>query len=175
MFRYRPRHTALAASVALFAAAACRGDPASPAADVFDVSSSIISVVSANGGTAIDPAAGFTVTFNHAMMHTDSMTVVLHEGDRAGPAVATASAWASDRTKLTLTPAAPLRARTQYTVELRCAGLMGHSTTDHAAHHGDASMGGMHGGTGTMTGGAGMMRAGMHSGPHGMTFTFSTS
>lgn len=145
-----------------------------PGSDLVDVTSSVVAIQSVGGGAQLDPAAGITITFDHPMVHADSMRVVLHEGDVAGAAVATAATWTSDRMKLMLSPAQPLKAATRYTVELRCAAMDGDS---HDAHHSGASgisMGSMHGGSGTMMGN-GMMGSGGHDMAHRMTFSFTTS
>lgn len=170
--------TRFRATLAVALLAGCRGDPASPTSAVLDVTPSVVSIVSVSGGADIDPAAGLTVTFNHAMMHVDSMRVVLHEGDMAGPTVPVIASWAPGRTTLSLAPAAPLKVQTKYTVELRCNAMGNHSSAEHDAHHGGTGSGGMMGGSarGGMHGGSGgMTGSGMHSGPHAMTFGFTTA
>ena len=90
-----------------------------PANELVDVTSSVVAIQSAGGGARLDPAAGITITFDHPMLHSDSMRVVLHEGDAGGSAIATAATWSTDRMKLTLNPAQTMRGATRYTVELR--------------------------------------------------------
>lgn len=162
------------ASLAVMVMAGGCSSLADPGSDLVDVTSSVVSIQSAGGGLRLDPAAGITITFDHSMLHSDSMRVVLHEGDAAGPAVVTTAAWTTDRMKLTLSPAQPLKAATRYTVELRCAAMDGDS---HDAHHAGAagtSMGSMHGGSGTMMGNV-MMGSGSHDMAHRMTFSFTTA
>lgn len=167
-----------AATLAVALLAGCRSDPASPTPAVLDVTSSVVSIVSISGAADIDPAAGLTVTFNHAMMHVDSMWVVLHEGDMAGPVVPVTASWAPGRTTLSLVPAAPLKAQTKYTVELRCNVMGDHASADHDAHHGGTGSDGMIGGSahgGMHDGSGGMMGSSIHNGPHAMTFGFTTA
>lgn len=147
---------------------------ADPTSEPVDVTSSVVAIQSTAGGARLDPAAGITVTFDHPMLHSDSMRVVLHEGDATGLAITTTPTWTADRMKLTLTPAEPLKGATRYTVELRCAAMDGDS---HDAHHTGTSgtgMGSMHGGSGTMMG-SGMMGSGGHDMAHRMTFGFTTA
>lgn len=160
----------------LFTAVAAVGcsSLADPGSALVDATSSVVAIQSTAGGARLDPAAGITITFDHPMLHSDSMRVVLHEGDVTGPAVAAASTWTTDRMKLTLSPAQPLKAATRYTVELRCAAMDGDS---HDAHHtgvSGTSMGSMHGGSGTMMG-SGMMGSGGHDMAHRMTVNFTTA
>ena len=141
---------------------------------VLDISSSVVVIQSASGVSAVSPTGPFTVTFDHAMIHAETMKIVLREGDRGGPVIAASATWSQDRTALTVAPGAALKSRVQYTVELQCNGMSGQNGASHDAHHGSASgmMGGSHGsmhGSGGMMGGQGMM------GAHGMTFSFTTS
>ena len=139
------------------------------------------SVIPTGGATGVDPTAPITVTFSHAMMQGMEMLVVLHEGTVTGAEVAGTSAWSSDRTRLTFTPAAALKPKTSYVLHLSpnlkdstgatvdwlaCAGGVG----------GTAANAGMFGGGGR---GDGMMGSGWQpsSGTwgYGMLVTFTTA
>lgn len=152
----------------------CTADPVSPSA--LDISSSVVSIGSASGASSVSPTGPFTVTFDHAMVHAATMKVMLHEGDREGPVVASTATWSQDGKALTVMPAASLKSRATYTVELQCGGMTGQDAASHAAHHGGTASGGMMGGSqGGMHGAGGMMSGQGMMGAHGMTFGFTTS
>jgi hypothetical protein len=148
---------------------ACSNDPTAPA-----LTASIISVVPTGGATGVDPNAPIVVTFSHAMRSGMEQFVVLREGDVRGPIVPGTWAWSGDRTALTVTPAQPLKAQTQYTLHL--GGGM------RAADGGFVDYGscvGQHSGQWATHGmmGGGMIGAGWRhpSGTYGMVFTFTTA
>lgn len=168
------RKTGIFASLVMtVVAAGCRA-PAEPYTDLVDVTSSVIAIQSTAGGTRLDPAAGIIITFDRSMLHPDSMQVVLHEGDAAGPVITAAATWSADWTTLTLRPAGPLAAATRYTVELRCACMDGATHDAHHAGTAGSGMGSLHGGSGSAMG-SGMMGAGAQEMTHRMTFTFTTA
>src|SRR3972149_1496261 len=65
----------------------------------------VLSVVPAGGTTDVDPNGPIVVEFSHAMRMGMEQYAALHEGDVTGPAEQGSSSWASDRLRLTLTPA----------------------------------------------------------------------
>ena len=169
------------------------GSATAPADTSQSAASALIvkSVVPAGGAVGVDPAAPITVAFSHPMMQGMEALVMLHEGSVTGPAVAGTATWSSDRTELTFTPAAPLKAQTTYVLHLSpdlkdrdsatvnygaCAGAVG----------GTAATAGMFGGGGMMGGGTsgggmgpGMMGSGWQPGTgtwgYGMLVPFTTA
>lgn len=151
------------------------------------------SVIPSGGATGVDPAAPITITFSHPMMAGMEMRVVLHEGSVTGATVAGTSAWSTDRTRLTFTPSAPLKAQTTYALHFSpdledangatidwsaCAGRVGGSAVPGSSFSG--SSGGMMGGGGMGSGmGPGMMGSGWQPGSgtwgYGMVITFTTA
>lgn len=141
--------------------------------------------VSPAGGASVSPSAPVVITFNHGMSTGMEMYVSLHEGDVTGPTVACTKTWSTDRDTLTLTPSAPLKAATQYTLDV--GGGMKDANEDviDLTQHG-AMMGGQWATSSMMTG-AGMMggggpMSGQEMGPgwagtngmYGMVFSFTT-
>lgn len=180
------------------AAAACGEDTAGPAAGEGTV---LVSVTPQGGATGVDPNAPVVVEFSHPLHRGMEAYVALHEGDVNGPVVAGTWTWSEDGTRLTFTPAAPLKPQTQYALHV------GGGMRDHRGglvdveHHGQqmgghrvtdgmmqgANQPGMHGQNGM--GMHGQSGAGMHSrrqgasgsgwcganGFHGMVFYFMTA
>lgn len=151
----------------------CGADPTAPSG--LDISSSVVSIQSASGRSSVAPTGPFTVTFDHPMVHGETMKVVLREGGREGSIIAASASWSQDRTALTVTPGAALKSRTQYTVELQCPEMSGQNGASHDAHHGGGGGGMMGGGQSGMHGAGGMMGGQGMMGAHGMTFSFTTS
>jgi hypothetical protein len=174
----------LAASVLL---TACGGAPTTPAADS---PTQLMSVIPTGGSTNVNPNAPIVVEFSHAMMADMTGYMVLHEGAVTGPVVAGTWAWNAERTRATFTPAAPLKARTAYTIHMGGAMMDAEGRhvgfQQHGSHMGgQTATGGMMGG-GMM--GGGMMGGGMMAdssmmgpgwrhadGSYGMVFTFTTA
>lgn len=137
----------------------------------------VLNVAPANGTTNIAVSGSITVTFSHAMQPGMEMLVILHEGSVTGAVVAATASWSADRRTLTLTPNAPLKAKTTYVLHLAptLRGADG-APLNHAAC---AVLGGRTV-TGSMMGGgmgAGMMGSGWQpaNGTYGMIFTFTTA
>ena len=144
----------------------------------------VIAVAPANATIGVDPGKPVVVTFGRAMMSGMESSVLLHEGPATGPVVAGTAVWSVDRTTLTLTPAAPLKARTLYTVHLS-PGLKGasgqsidlRSCTQLGGVYATGAMMGVAPGAGMMNGswGPGMMGDGWRAadGSFGVIFTFT--
>ena len=78
----------------------------------------ILHLAPANAATAVDPSRPIVITFSHPLMQGMEAYVVLHEASVSGPLVPGIVSWSADRTVLTFTPAAPLKARTTYVLHL---------------------------------------------------------
>ena len=174
------RLIAISAVAAVTAAAGCRSDPSSPHT-LDSAPASTIRLISPAGPSGVDPNAPLTFEFRHPMMQRMEMDLVLHRGDADGPSVPVTTAWRDDRARVTMTPAAPLAAKTTYTVEFRCPVASDASMTSGICPHAGSGSGMMHGGRqGAMPGGMHGSSGGMHgggagSGAHRMTFTFTTA
>jgi hypothetical protein len=165
----------LTLSLAPLALLACSGDPTAPA-----LTARVVSVVPSGGATGVDANAPIVVTFSHAMRSGMEQYVALHEGDVTGPVVLGTWAWSDDRTTLTFTSPAPLKAQTQYTLHLgggmRAAdgGFVdyGSCVEQHSGQWVTQEMMG-----GGMMGGGNMMGSGWRhpNGTYGMVFTFTTA
>ncbi len=153
------------------------GSPDSPSAADRAV---LAAVVPAGGAVGVDPAGVITVTFSHAIMTGMEKYAALHEGEVSGPVVAGSWALSADRTKLTFTPAAPLKTKTKYTIHLG-GGMMdasGHPVNmDPGQMMGGQYAGGSMMNGGGMMGGSGMMGPGWQgaNGMYGMVFSFTTA
>lgn len=169
----------LAATLALGACTNSPTGPANPSA----TRPTVVAVSPANGTIAADPTKPVMVTFSYQMMTGMEMLVVLHEGTVTGPQVAGSSVWSSDRTVLTFTPSAALKARTTYSLHLspNLQGANGQmiNMTAGGMMGGQFVTGGMMGSGGMMNGqwGPGMTGAGWQAsnGTFGMFFTFTTA
>lgn len=171
----------LAATLALGACTNSLIDPTDPSA----IRPTVLAVSPVGGTIGVDPTKPVVINFSHPMMTGMEMLVVLHEGTVTGPQVAGSSVWSSDRTVLTFTPSAALKAKTTYVLHLSPSlqGANGQLI--------NMSAGGMMGGqfvTGSMMGstaggmmngqwGPGMTGAGWRAsdGTFGMYFTFTTA
>lgn len=146
----------------------------------------LVSVTPPGGATSVSPSGPIVVAFSHGMYTGMEMDVSLHEGDVTGPTVACTTTWSTGRDTLTIMPATPLKAATQYT--LHVGGGMKDANGDiiDMTQHG-AMMGGQWA-TSSMMAGAGMMggggpMSGQEMGPgwagtnrmYGMIFSFTTS
>jgi len=141
----------------------------------------VLSVVPAGGATGVDPNGPIVVEFSHAMRMGMERYAALHEGDVTGPVVQGSWSWSSDRLRLTFTPAAPLKARTQYALHLGGGMLDANGNLlnyDHCAsqHGGRWATRSMIGGS-MMGGASNMMGAGWQhaNGTYGMVFFFTTA
>ncbi len=157
------------------------GGCASPAAPGSPQATALAAVVPAGGAVGVDPAGSVTVTFTHALMAGMERYAALHEGDVTGPVVAGTWALSADRSKLTFTPASPLKAKTTYTIHLG-GGMMdaGGRPVDMDPGRmmgGQYAGGSMMGGGGMMGGGSGMMGPGWQgaNGMYGMIFSVTTA
>lgn len=83
-----------------------------------DASLVVLSLAPPNAANGVDPSRPIVITFSHAMMQGMDALVVLHEGTVTAPLIAGVASWSADRTVLTFTPAAPLKARTTYVLHL---------------------------------------------------------
>lgn len=107
------RSLALTLALAVGGSLSCGDDPVSP-----DGETVVTSIVPNGGATEVDPGAPIVLAFSHPMRAGAEMYVALHEGDVTGPEVPGMRTWSADRTQLTFTPDAPLRAQTQYTLHV---------------------------------------------------------
>ncbi len=171
----------LAATLALGACTNSLTDPVDPSA----IRPTVVAVSPASGTIGVDPTKPVAINFSHQMMTGMEMLVVLHEGTVTGPQVAGSSVWSSDRTVLTFTPSAALKAKTTYILHLSPSlqGANGQmiNMTAGGMMGGQFVTGGMMGSAagGMMNGqwGPGMMGAGWRAsdGTFGMFFTFTTT
>ena len=141
----------------------------------------VLSVVPAGGTTNVDPKQPVVIAFSHAMGMGMQQYAALHEGDVTGPVVQGTWSWSSDGLTLTFTPAAPLKAQTEYTLHLG-GGMMDsdgnllnydHCTGEHGGQWATSAMMG-----GSMMGqNGGMMGSGWEhpNGTYGMFFSFTTA
>lgn len=170
--------TAVTMTAALFtilAAGACH-DALGPVGDT-----TVLSVVPAGGTTNVDPSGPIVVEFSHAMRMGMEQYAALHEGGVAGPVVQGTWSWSDGYTKLTFTPATPLKPAAQYTIHLGGGMLDAHGSMlnyQHCTsqHGGQWVTGSMMGGS-MMGGTTGMMGSGWQhaSGTYGMVFVFTTA
>jgi hypothetical protein len=151
-------------------AGGCGDDPSSSGADPQ------LAVVSPPGGSiGVNVSTVITIGFTHPMLAGMEQYVAVHEGTATGPLVDGSWGWSQDRTRLTFTPAEPLKAKTQYTIHVGG----GMRDRDHHAvglgRYGH-QMGGQWA-TGPGMPGGGMMGGGWRheNGSYGMTFTFTTA
>lgn len=139
----------------------------------------LMSVTPSPGAVGVPQSTAITVRFDYAMGSGMEQFVDLHEGDLAGPVVATTCRWSGDRTTLTCVPQAPLKERTRYTIHLG-GGMMDASGRPVDMGQWGMSMGGQWAQSGMMgSSHAGMPWSGMApwmapDGSYGMGFTFTT-
>ena len=174
MRRFTAISLALASSAFL---AACSGSASSSAGPQQTASTSIVAVSPTGGANGVAVTAVITITFDHAVMLGMERYLSLHQDALTGPTVAGEVTRSIDGTRLTFTPAAPLRARTTYVVHV------GGGMVDDAGHAVDygrcASLGGRSA-SGSMMGGGMMSGAEMgagwkgRDGAYGMLFKFAT-
>lgn len=141
----------------------------------------VLSVVPAGGATNVDPNGPIVVEFSQVMRMGTDQYAALHEGDVTGPVIPGTWAWSDGYSRLTFTPAAPLKPATQYTIHLG-GGMLDangsmlnydHCTSQHGGQWATQSMMG-----GSMMGGTtGMMGTGWRhaNGTYGMVFPFATA
>ncbi len=176
-----PLALALLASTIILGA--CVESPSAPA-DPNARRPTVLRIVPASATTGVDPTKPVTITFSGPMMAGMEMLVVLHEGAVTGPQVGGTSRWSADRTVLTFTPSAILKAETNYILHLS-PGLRGanRQMIDLAACTaigGQYVSAGMMGSGGSMMNGQwgpGMMGTGWRAsdGTFGMFFTLTTA
>ena len=107
------------AAIAMIASiAACSNTTDSVAADSADESLVILHLAPPHAATAVDPSRPIVITFSHPLMRGMEAFVMLHEASVSGPLVPGTATWSPDRTVLTFTPAAALKARTTYVLHL---------------------------------------------------------
>ena len=146
----------------------------------------VIGVSPANATIVAAAARPVVVTFSRPMMAGMEALVVLHDGGVTGSPVAGIASWSADRTIMTFTPSAPLRAGTTWTLHFSpgIRSLDGGSIdlaacTRLGGRYATAGMMGVPAGAGMMNGawGPGMMGEGWRSpdGTYGMIFTFTTA
>ena len=174
---------ALGLLAAIVALGACvnTATPADPGA----IRPTLMGIVPANTTTGVDPTKPVTITFSHPMMTGMEMLVVLHEATVTGPQVAGISRWSADRTVLTFTPSATLKAPTTYILHfspsLQGANgqmiNMGAGMTMGGQYVSGDMMGSAAGGMMNGQWGPGMMGTGWQAsdGTFGMFFTFRTA
>ena len=170
----------LAASVVL---GAC-GSAVAPA-DLGAIAPTLVRITPASATTNVDPTSPVTITFSHPMMTGVEMLVVLHEGTVTGPQVAGTPRWSADRTVLTFTPSATLKAQTIYILHfspsLQGANgqmiNMGAGMTIGGQYVSSGMMGAAAAGMMNGQWGPGMMGTGWKAsdGTFGMFFTFTTA
>lgn len=104
----------LAATLAL---GACLKSPSAPV-DLNAIHPRGLRMLPASATTDVDPTKSVTITFSHPIMTGMEMLVVLHEGTVTGPQVAGTSRWSANRTVLTFTPSATLKAKRNFILHL---------------------------------------------------------
>ena len=175
----------LATTLAIGACTKGAMSPTDAASTSFAGAPALAGLTPAAGTTGVDPARPITINFTMSMMTGMEMLVIVHEGSVTGLQVAGTSVWSTDRTTLTFTPAAPLKAKTTYVVHFSPSlqGTNGKTINMGvgSAMGGQMVTGGMMGsfGAGMMNGqwAPGMMGAGWKAsdGTFGMMFTFTTA
>lgn len=78
----------------------------------------VAAVTPEGGATAVDPKSAVVIQFTGSMSLGTEGYVALHEGTVAGGVVSATWSWSADRTRLTLTPASPLRSLMPYTLHV---------------------------------------------------------
>lgn len=167
------------AGATVFVAAGCGRDIMSGPGDMGPTR--LMALTPSPGAAGVSPSSTITIQFDYAMGLGMEQYVDLHEGDLAGPVVPMTCRWSGDRTVLTCTPQAPLKARTRYTVHLG-GGMMDASGRGVDMTRWGMPMGGQWAQSGMMGAthagrpwsgmGPGWMAA---NGSYGMGFTFTTA
>lgn len=146
----------------------------------------VLAIVPANLSVSADPSKPVVITFSRPMQMGMETFVVLHEGGVTGSPVAGVATWSDDRTMMTFTPSAPLKARMTWTLHFS-PGMRGldREAIDFAActrlggRYVTAGMMGLTSSSGMMNGswGSGMMGGGWRAadGSFGMIFSFTTA
>ncbi len=184
MSRFSLAFALLATTLAAGACAAGNSTPTDASSTRADAPA-VLSVLPAAGTIGADPTRPIALTFSMPMMTGMEMLVIVHEGTVTGPQVAGTTAWSADRTILTFTPSAQLKAKTAYVLHLSpslrgangntmtmAGGLAIGGKTVTAGMMGTAASGMMNG-----QGVNGMMGAGWMAadGTFGMIFLFTTA
>ena len=176
----------------LVATGGCGDDTTAPQIE----ETALLSVIPQGGATGVDPNGPLVIEFSHPMHQGMEEYADVHEGDVEGPLVEGSWSWNEDFTKLTFTPAMPLKSQTQYVVHigggmvdengepinygLHGLGMGGqwmtqqmHQGGQHGYGMGQGGMGGM----GGMGGGFVMGEGWTHptNGGYGMVFIFTTA
>lgn len=163
--------------------AACSEGPVTPGTD----DALMLSVQPSGGSVGVGVGSEVVVTFDHALGAGMEAYVALHEGSLQGPVVEGTWEMSSERTALTFKPKAPLRRATTYVIHLGGGMSAANGHRVNLGVHGMAMggqwatgsmMGGMSGGMGMGSVGAGMMGSGWKhpsNGSYGMAFTFTTA
>ena len=145
----------------------------------------LLSVSPAGGAAGVSTSSQIVLRFQSPMMVGMEEFVTLHDGNATGPLLAQGSSWSADSLTLTLTPAAPLRPGSVYTIHVGGGMMDAEGDTVHVAMHQghpgcDRATNDMMGG-GMMDGSGGMMGQEMgpgwtgSDGTYGMLFRFTTA
>ena len=173
----------------LVATVGCGDDTTTPQME----ETALLSVIPQGGTTGVDPNGPLVIEFTHSMQTGMEEYADVHEGEVEGPLVEGSWSWNGDFTKLTFTPAAPLKNLTQYVVHigggmvdengdpinygLHGLGMGGQWMTQQMHQGGQHGYSGGQGGMGGMGGGTGMGEGWTHptNGSYGMVFIFTTA
>ena len=173
----------------LVATGGCGDDTTAPQIE----ETALLSVIPQGGATGVDPNGPLVIEFSHSMQQGMEEYADVHEGDVEGPLVEGSWSWNEDFTKLTFTPAMPLKNLTQYVVHigggmvdengdpinygLHGLGMGGQWMTQQMHQGGQHGYSGGQGGMGGMGGGTGMGEGWTHptNGSYGMVFIFTTA
>ena len=171
------RFTSSLLSLLVASLAGCGGSAYSSTGPQQTASTSIVAISPASGASDLAVTSVITITFDHAVMLGMERYLSLHQDALTGPTVAGTATRSSDGTRLTFTPAAPLRSRTTYVLHVG-GGMVDDS--GHAVDYGRCASLGGRSASGSMMGGGMMGGAEMgagwkgRDGAYGMLFTFTT-
>ena len=168
------------ASLSVLAAtlAGCSNSPTSPTAP----RTSLVAVTPQGGASGVSPTSSIVMAFSHAMASGMQVYADLHEGAVTGPVVPCTATWSSDSMTLTLTPSAPLKAATKYSIHVGGGMKDANGSVIDMAQFGPV-IGGVWA-DGSMMTGSGMMNSGHDemgpgwqgtNGMYGMVFGFTTT
>lgn len=138
----------------------------------------VLSVTPPGDATGVSTTTTVTIRFSQRMGAGMEQFVDMHRGDLTGPVVPMSCGWSGDRSTLTCSPDAALRAGTRYTIHVG-AGMMGANglpldlnQMPMGGQWAYSSMMGSHGGMSWN-----MMGPGWHgsNGSYGMLFMFTTA